>query len=104
MNLVSSLQLRKVVASLALMISGFMSTHAGTRDTAIYQSVKKYLDEVPAIDTHDHLWPFEVLPGYIQTPDGHGMTLASIWRNSYYAWFNPISPWTPNQSFQQLEI
>jgi uncharacterized protein len=101
MNLKTLIPLWTTVIGLGLLISGFTRTQAGTRDTETYRKIKKYVDSVPAIDTHDHLWPFEVLPGYIQTPDGHGMTLASIWRNSYYAWFNPILPWTPKQTFQE---
>ena len=72
-----------------------------TRKTATYQRVKTYLDSVPAIDTHDHLWPFEILPGYVQTDHGHGMNLSSIWRNSYYAWFNPITAWPPGGAFDE---
>jgi uncharacterized protein len=64
-----------------------------------YQRLKAQLDAIPAIDTHDHLWPFEVLPGYVQTDRGHGMTLASIWRNSYLSWINPVTPWKAGASF-----
>lgn len=28
---------------------------------------------VPAIDTHDHLPPFDKLPGYVETEQGKGM-------------------------------
>ncbi len=48
---------------------------------------------VPAIDTHDHLWPFEILPGYVETDQGHGLNLASLWRNSYLPGINPLTPW-----------
>jgi len=58
---------------------------ADTRQTATHKRVKAALDAVPAIDTHDHLWPFETLPGYVETERGHGMNLSSIWRNSYYS-------------------
>ena len=34
--------------------------------------MKVYLDSIPAIDTHDHLWPFEKLPGYEMTENGSG--------------------------------
>jgi predicted TIM-barrel fold metal-dependent hydrolase len=72
---------------------------AATRDTPTYKRVKAYLDSVSAIDTHDHLWPFETLPGYVETDRGRGMNLSSLWRNSYYTWINPISPWKPGGSF-----
>jgi len=37
-----------------------------------YTRIKAYLDSVSAIDTHDHLWPFDKLPGYVVTADGKG--------------------------------
>ncbi len=72
----------------------------GTRDTTTYKRIKSLLDQVPAIDTHDHLWPFEQLPGYLETDRGRGMNLSSIWRNSYYRWFNPIAPWEKEKTFE----
>ncbi len=70
-----------------------------TRATAAYRRIKAALDAVPAIDTHDHLWPFDRLPGYVETDRGKGMNLSSLWRNSYYTWFNPLAPWKPGGSF-----
>src|SRR2546426_7636705 len=85
---------------LTLVILGsIVQSFAGTRDTPTYKRVRAYLDSVPAIDTHDHLWPFETLPGYVETDRGHGMNLSSLWRNSYYTWINPITPWKPAGSF-----
>ena len=70
-----------------------------TKQTATYKRIKAQLDAVPAIDTHDHLWPFETLPGYVETERGRGMNLSSLWRNSYYTWFNPLTPWKPGSKF-----
>jgi predicted TIM-barrel fold metal-dependent hydrolase len=67
----------------------------GTRDTTTYRRIKAALDAVPAIDTHDHLWPFDRLPGYVETERGRGMNLASLWRNSYFAGVHPLTPWIP---------
>ena len=36
----------------------------GTRDTTTYRRIRAELDATPAIDTHDHLWPFERLHGH----------------------------------------
>jgi hypothetical protein len=72
----------------------------GTRETATYRRMKAHLDAVPAIDTHDHLWPFEMLPGYVETAKGRGMNLPALWRNSYYTWYNHLTPWKPGQSFE----
>jgi predicted TIM-barrel fold metal-dependent hydrolase len=69
----------------------------GERDT--YLRIKAALDAVPSIDTHDHLWPFDRLPGFTETDHGRGMTLAGLWRNSYLTWYNPITAWKPGGSF-----
>jgi hypothetical protein len=70
-----------------------------TRNTDTYRRLKSYLDGVPAIDTHDHLWPFDKLPGYVETEHGRGMNLAGLWRNSYYTWNHPLTPWQPGGQF-----
>jgi predicted TIM-barrel fold metal-dependent hydrolase len=72
---------------------------ANTRETATYRRIKAHLDSVPAIDTHDHLWPFDKLPGYVETEHGRGMNLAGLWRNSYYTWNHPLTAWQPGQKF-----
>ncbi len=70
-----------------------------TRESPTYARIKAQLDAVPAIDTHDHLWPFDKLPGYVETERGKGMNLASLWQNSYYRWTNTITPWKRGQKF-----
>src|SRR5918911_2076272 len=70
-----------------------------TPETETYRRIKKYLDGVPAIDTHDHLWPFARLPGYVETEHGRGMNLAGLWRSSYYTWNHPLTPWPPGGTF-----
>ncbi|GMU93543.1 MAG: hypothetical protein AMXMBFR4_26010 [Candidatus Hydrogenedentota bacterium] len=89
-----------IAASLLLLVAGCqtVSTHSPHKG-ATYLRIKAELDKVAIIDTHDHLWPFELLPGYVETDKGRGMNLAGIWRNSYYTWFNPLTPWEPNQAF-----
>ncbi len=72
-----------------------------TRSTATYHRVKAALDAVPAIDTHDHLYPFESLPGFVETARGPGMTLASLWRNSYLGWVQPLPAWPASGSFDE---
>jgi uncharacterized protein len=73
----------------------------GTSQTATYRRIKAQLDAVPAIDTHDHLPPFDRIAGMVQTDRGKGMNLSSLWRNSYYTWINPLTPWTPGMSFEE---
>ena len=64
----------------------------GTRETATYRRVKAALDAIPAIDTHDHLWPFDRLPGLMETDKGWGMTLYGLWRASYFPQVHPPTP------------
>jgi uncharacterized protein len=82
---------------------GLLATSAalgqGTRDTTTYRRLKTALDAIAAIDTHDHLWPFDRLPGYVETPRGKGMNLAGLWRSSYFPGVHPLTPWTAGMSF-----
>src|SRR5689334_6169164 len=71
----------------------------GTRETTTYRRLKTALDAVPAIDTHDHLWPFDRLPGYVETRRGKGMNLAGLWRNSYFPGVHRLTPWTSGMDF-----
>jgi hypothetical protein len=66
--------------------------------TDLYTRIRAALDAVPAIDTHDHLRPFEEIPGRDQTDKGRGMTLHSVWAGSYYTWTNPLSAWPEGKS------
>jgi predicted TIM-barrel fold metal-dependent hydrolase len=72
---------------------------AGTRDTATYKRIKAYLDAVPAIDTHDHLWPFDKLPALMETERGRGVNLAGLWQNSYFRGVHGLAAWKPGGSF-----
>lgn len=82
-----------------LVLGGCSAAPAGRGD--VYSRIKTALDAVPAVDTHDHLWPFERLPGYLDTAKGRGMTLAGLWRNSYLTWYNPITPWKAGGTFDE---
>ena len=70
-----------------------------TRQSETYKRIKLTLDAVPAIDTHDHLWPFDKLPGYRETKLGKGMNLSSIWGNSYWTQVGRLTPWQPKMEF-----
>lgn len=85
-----------VTGLFAMLPAGFAQE---TRETPTYRRMKAHLDSIPAIDTHDHLWPFDQLPGYVETEHGRGMNLAGLWRNSYYTWYNPLTPWQPGMAF-----
>ncbi|MBL9137307.1 MAG: amidohydrolase family protein [Verrucomicrobiales bacterium] len=71
------------------------------KDTATYRTIKTALDATPAIDTHDHLPPFAIIQGRVETERGFGMGLQSLWRSSYYTWFNPLSAWPKSGRFDE---
>src|SRR5205814_8058572 len=85
----------------AALCSCATSRESGTRSTATYLSLKKSLDAVPAIDTHDHVYPFDRNPAFLDTDKGRGVNLASLWLFSYFGWTNRLTPWTPGGSFDQ---
>lgn len=84
---------------LALCVVPTLAFAEETRQSPAYKRIKTQLDAVPAIDTHDHLWPFDKLPGYLETENGKGMNLASLWHNSYFRWIHPLTPWQHGMKF-----
>jgi uncharacterized protein len=70
-----------------------------TRRTPTYERVTARLDAVPAIDTHDHLLPFDRLTALAETDRGKGVNLAALWKSSYYPWINPLTTWKSGMSF-----
>jgi len=72
----------------------------GEEVSPAYTRMKGYLDTIPIIDTHCHIRPFDTLLGFVETDRGRGMTLPSLWRNSYYPWINPLTPWEPGGRFE----
>ena len=72
-----------------------------TRATPTYKRIKQKLDAIPAIDTHDHLFPFDRLPCIEETKQGRGVNLAGLWHNSYYRRFNPLTAWKPGMDFDE---
>lgn len=67
--------------------------------TPPYQRIKKSLDAVRAIDTHDHLRPFNEIPHRVDTARGRGMTLYSLWAHSYIGRIIRITPWPADGLF-----
>ncbi len=82
---------------------GLAQTHGpatyDVKATTVYQRIKTSLDAVPAIDTHEHLRAFNEIPNRVSTPQGRGMTLYSIWQNSYLTRTTHITPWPTDGSF-----
>lgn len=69
------------------------------KTTAVFLSMKAALDKVSAIDTHEHLRAFQEMPNRVSTPLGQGMTLYSIWRNSYVTRTTRVTPWPADGAF-----
>ncbi len=71
------------------------------KQSETYQQIKRALDAVPAIDAHEHLQSPQDMRGQVNTPDGKGMTLASLWQNSYFSWTTRSTPWPESGDFDQ---
>jgi len=69
------------------------------KQTGTYRRIKAHLDATPAIDTHDHIAPFDLIRGRVETDRGFGMTLHTLWQSSYYTWFNPLTAWPKTGKF-----
>jgi len=67
--------------------------------TAEYRRIRAYLDSIPAIDTHDHLFPFEIMRGRVKTERGEGMNLFSLWSTSYLLRHTSITRWPASGRF-----
>src|SRR5512139_1290850 len=70
-----------------------------TQQTATYRRIKAYLDSVPAINTHDHLWPFQRLSTGTAVKSPDAMNLYTLWKNSYYTCYNPLAERKPGEPF-----
>lgn len=91
---------RSVWLSFALSLAVLSGARAeDVKKTELYARIKASIDAVPAIDTHDHLQPFDQISHRNKTDRGEGMTLRSLWAGSYYTWINPLSPWPEDGSF-----
>ncbi|HEY2840813.1 MAG TPA: amidohydrolase family protein [Pirellulales bacterium] len=89
-----------LVSALAMLFLGATPAAADdVKKTPLYARLKAGVDAVPAIDTHDHLRPFDQLPNQDETDHGRGMTLHSIWAGGYYPGLNKLSPWPAGKSF-----
>jgi predicted TIM-barrel fold metal-dependent hydrolase len=86
--------------ALIVILPGGASRGDDIRKTELYARIKKALDETKAIDTHEHLRRFDELPGRVQTPEGSGITLHSLWSQCYYSWTNPLTPWPQDGRFE----
>jgi predicted TIM-barrel fold metal-dependent hydrolase len=104
MPLARLLRVDRTVAASVIAIclcDGSVASAQDTRATPTYRRIKQKLDAIPAIDTHDHLFPFDRLPCIEETKSGRGVNLAGLWHNSYYRRFNPLTAWKPGMDFDE---
>ncbi len=90
-----------VVAALLAASAAATAMAGGTRSTETYQRMRAYLDSIPAIDTHDHLWPYKKLSNMVATAEGPGVNLASLWQHGYYTWIHKLPVWRTGMPFEQ---
>jgi predicted TIM-barrel fold metal-dependent hydrolase len=88
-----------LLIGLLLTLTPALAFAQGTRSTEVYRRLKREVDAIPLIDTHDHLWPFDQLPALRQTRRGRGVNLAGLWQNSYLSGYQRITPWEDNMEF-----
>ncbi|MHC4118589.1 MAG: amidohydrolase family protein [Planctomycetota bacterium] len=86
-----------VIVQLFVLVS--VSPAEDIKGTVIYARIKAGIDAVSAINTHDHLMPFEKIRHRDKTDRGEGMTLRSIWAGSYFTWIHPLEPWPKDGLF-----
>lgn len=88
------------LSCLCCAILSIPSLAQNTRTTPAYRQMKSYLDAIPAIDTHDHIRPFDRLTSGPTSASGdEAMNLRALLQHCYYAWFNPLAPRPPEMSF-----
>ena len=90
---------RLIIAFILIVALAPITVAGDVKKTDVYRRIRKSLDAVPAIDTHDHLRPFEEIPFRDVTDRGKGLTLHGVWRGSYYQQINPLTPWPEGKSF-----
>ncbi len=89
----------KCIIVLQLLFVVSAASAEDVKASAVYARIKAGIDAVSAINTHDHLIPFERIGPRNQTDRGEGITLRSIWAGSYFTWIHPLEPWPEDGSF-----
>ena len=69
------------------------------KKTEVYARTKAKIDAVSAINTHDHLMPFDKTGPREETDRGKTIILRSIWEGSYFPWIHSLEPWPKGGSF-----
>ncbi|MBI2826555.1 MAG: amidohydrolase family protein [Planctomycetia bacterium] len=91
-----------VAAGAACALALAARTSAGDiKKSPLYGRIKAAIDAVPAIDTHDHLRPFDQIPNKDETDRGTRMTLHSIFAGSYFPGIHRLTPWPAGKPFDE---
>lgn len=69
------------------------------KETTTYTRIKKGIDAVPAIDTHEHLPPFELIHERFGAGPDKDINLWSVFKASYFPWIHPLTPWPEDNAF-----
>lgn len=94
-----SIQRQRVVLVFLAIAMGVPCFASDIKQTPLYGRIKRKIDAVRAIDTHDHLRAFGKMPDRVDTENGRGMNLYSIWAHSYLTRTTKITPWPADRSF-----
>jgi predicted TIM-barrel fold metal-dependent hydrolase len=95
-----SLLLHVWQAVLVLLMLAVGSSAEDAKQTDEYRRIRVNLDATPAIDTHEHLRPFDKLIQFHQASPGTGVTLHSLWQTSYWTRLRRVPPWPEDKSFE----
>ena len=82
-----------------LLASPYAAQAHDVKETAVFARIKASIDGVSAIDTHEHLCPFELLHEQFGAGPDKDINLWSIFQGSYYKWINPLEAWPEDNRF-----
>jgi len=94
--------MKRLLCLAAMLCGGLASGTAeaqSIRQTDAFKKLKATLDDLPVIDTHDHLPPFDRIFGRIETEQGRGLTLFGVLTNGYLPQVASIPGREPKEPF-----
>jgi len=82
-----------------LLLSAATATAGPAAGGETFRRIKAAIDAVPAIDTHDHLWPFERLCTAGPEPGVEAMSLWRLWQHTTLSWIRPLTTRAAGEPF-----
>lgn len=93
----------RIIMITVFVLSLLASTHPASahdiKDAAVFARIKASIDAVSAIDTHEHLPPFDLLRERFGAGPEKDITLWSLFQGSYFHWIHPLEPWPQDNCF-----